>query len=527
MGSVTAADGVVCPACGSLKGAMHIVGLAGDQWGDRQGPTQKNDFGPRAGLAWNATPKIAVRAGVGLVFQPSPMQAAGTTGGPGNEGFNTQTNFNPSFTNQDSMPVATLYSPDPNLSASAKVPFSAYNTPQGHQSACVASSKCIAGIDLGSSISNSFFDSYRSPYSIQWNANVQFQMPFDIKVEVGYLGNKGLFLIDGDPGKPYDQLTTATLQEYGCTVGATSCSLQNQVANPFYGVIGTFPYTNTGTALGNSSTVTQGALLKQWPQYGGVYSYRKADSMSMYNAFTLRADKNMSHGLTFTFSFTDGKEYDNAASPVNYLGAASQTYADQYNPRAEWAIGAQNVQYDIAASFLYQLPFGKGRAFLNAGSDALDKVVGGWQLSGIETWSTGTPIVLGSVDNGTTAETYQSSFNQRPAWTGRTAKLHTQSYSQWFNPDVFSMPANFQIGNAPRALADVHNPNAQNLNFQLAKNLSIMERFKVQVRMELFNALNHPCLGAPNTSLTSGQFGVVSGYANSQRQMQVAAKVSF
>ena len=80
----------------------------------------------------------------------------------------------------------------------------------------------MQGIDLGNGLQNSFFDNDRTPYSIQWNGNVQFAMPFDIKLELGYLANKGLFLIDGDPGKPYDQLPLSTLAQYGCTPGAPS-----------------------------------------------------------------------------------------------------------------------------------------------------------------------------------------------------------------------------------------------------------------------------------------------------------------
>jgi len=530
-GNLTA--GETCPACSNLLGAMTIVGTPGAKYGKRQGPTPKNDYGPRFGLAYSATPKVVIRAGFGIVFQASALQAAGTSGSPGNEGFATQTNFNSSFNNQDGLPIASLYSPDPNLPASARTPFPGYSTPQGHQAACLASAACVQGIDVGNQLQGSYFDSYRTPYSIQWNGNLQFSAPLGIKVELGYLANKGVFLIDGDPGKPYDQLPTTTLAEYGCTPGAPtgSCHLLDQVTNPFAGVIGPgTQYSVASSGLTSNATVERAALLKHWPQYSSVSSFRKPGSASMYNAFTFRADKNMSHGLTFTLSFTDGREEDNAASPVNYLGAASQTYADQYNPRAEWGIGGQNVHYDLVGSFQYELPIGHGKPFLNKGGRGSDMLVNGWQISGIPTWSTGTPIVLSSVDNGTTTETDQSPFSQRVAWDGRTAKLQSPTYKQWFNPNVFSMPVSFAIGNAPRALSDVNNPSYTNLDFQLAKNTQIAEGYKVQVRLEMFNALNHPSLGNPNTGLTSGQFGQISSYytgSGGSRRLQVAAKFNF
>jgi|GEM_PF-216261 len=517
------ASGVTCPACGNLLGTMSIVGMKGAQYGRRQGPVQKNDFGPRLGMAYNPTPRIVVRAGGGLVYQGSAMQAAGTSGAPGIEGFSTQTNFSPSFTNQDNPPIADLGNPFPN----------GFNSPQAKSSTCLASAACIQGIDIGNQLQQSYFDSYRTPYEIEWNANVQYSLPGDIKFELGYLGQRGLFLINGDPGQPYDQLSPSLLSQYGCIPGAASsaCGLLTQVANPFYGIIGTFPYTLTGTSLGSSATVPQGQLLKHWPQYTNVSSFRKPGARSIYNAFTLRADKQFSHGLAFTFSFTDGRDYNNGASSVNYLGAASQTYADQYNPGAEWGIGAQNISYDIAATARYELPFGRGKMFLNSGGSAENVFVNGWQIVAENRWNTGTPIVPSSFDNGTTAESLWANnapFSQRPELVpGQKTKIADQSYRQWFNPIAFAKPASFVIGNAPRTLGTVNNPSYEDLDAALEKNTRFKERYNAQIRLELFNALNHPVLSGPNTSITSGQFGQITGYSNTQRLIQVAAKFVF
>ena len=528
--SALSTAGESCTYCGSLIGAMSIAGSSSSRYGRRQGPMQKTDFGPRFGFAYSATPKVVVRGGVGVVFQPSAMQAAGSSGAAGSDGFGATTNFLPSYDSQTSAPVASLYSPDSALASTAQTPFpSGFATPQGKSSTCLASSTCVSGIDVGSSISSPFFDNYRTPYSIQWNTNVQFVAPGGINVEVGYMANRGLFLIQGDPGKPYDQLSTATLEANGCTIGASTsaCKLSQSVANPFLPALTEGqPMYVPGLSLGGS-TISAAQLVRRYPQYAGVFSYRKPDAASMYNAFTLRADKNMAHGLNFTLAFTDGREYDNGASAVSYLGATSGTYADQYNPRAEWGIGAQNVSYIIAGSFVYQLPIGKGGLWLTNVHSFGDKLLTGWQVSGIETWSTGTPVVLSSVDNGTTQETY-GGYGQRPAWTGNSPKLNNQSYKLWFNPYVYSVPLSYQIGNAPRTIA-VNNPSNQNLDLQIAKNTHFgpSDRFNVQFRMEMFNALNHPVLGSPNTSVTSSQFGVISGYSNSSRRIQMAAKFSF
>jgi hypothetical protein len=528
------ASGASCPYCGNLRGAMTIVGASGAQYGRRQGPVQRKDFGPRLGLAYSATPKMVVRAGMGIVYQPSALQASGTSGGSGDDGFDVQTNFIPSFNNLQSLPVASLYSPDP-LLASAQNPFpSGYVVGQGYTASCLASSQCTQGIDIGNGISTPYFDTYRNPYSIQWNINGEFSIPWGIKAEVGYLGNRGLFLINGDPGLPIDQLTPNTLIANGCTVGATTaqCALYNQVANPFQAAIGPgTPYYIPGLSL-SGPTVSLGQLQHRFPQYAGVSTFRKPDSASAYNGFTFSAQKAAARGLSFTYALTYGKEYDNGASPVTYLGPTSGTYANQYNPKGEWGLGAQNVLWEIASSAVYELPFGHGRQFLSTGNAVESKFVNGWQISGIENWSTGTPILISSYNNGTTQSAY-GGLSQRPDWSGTSARLTSKASKGnnpvlLFNPTVFSKPLSFEIGNAPRTIG-VNNPSLQNLDLQIAKNTRFGhdDRYNVQFRTEMFNAFNHAGLGGPDTNLTDSNFGKTQSFNGTARRIQFALKFLF
>jgi hypothetical protein len=354
-------------------------------------------------------------------------------------------------------------------------------------------------------------------------------MPWGVKLEVGYLGNRGLFLVNGDPGLPVDQLTTSTLIANGCTVGAptSQCKLLNNVPNPFQNAIGPgTPYYLPSLPLGGS-TVTLGQLQHRFPQYAGVSTFRKPDSASEYNGFTLSARKSAAKGLSFTYALTYGKEYDNGASPVGYLGPTSGTYANQYNPKAEWGLGAQNVLWDIAASAVYELPFGHGRQFLNTGNAVESKFVNGWQISGIENWSTGTPIVIGGVNNGTTQAVY-GGLGQRPDWSGKSPKLGNPSAKQWFNTSVFSVPQSFEIGNAPRTIG-VNNPSLQNLDFQIAKNTRFGhdDKYNFQFRTEMFNAFNHAGLGGPDNNVKDGTFGEIQGLNGTARRIQFAGKFVF
>jgi hypothetical protein len=491
-----------CPACGDLKGQMIFVGTSASQYGRRQGPTQWKDFAPRVGFAYSPFDKLAVRGGFGIVFAPSALQAAGTDGGPGIEGFTSQTNFNSTFTSQQTAPsscttCATLDNPAPQ----------GFNLPKGAAGG--------ASTDIGSTIGESYFASYRNPYSEQWNLNIQYALPYNSTIEVGYLGNHGLFLIDGDPGVPYSQLPISDL--------ALGNELTTQVANPFYGLI-----TTPGSAL-SQPTIQYSQLISPYPQYNGVESFRKPQSESKYNAFTAKLDKRFSGGLTLLASFTGSKLEDDSASAVNYLGPASQTYANQFNPGAEWATSSQDVSRLFVVSYTYELPFGRGRAFLNTGNRFLNGLVGGWQQVGLIQWDSGTPVVLSNVGNNTHNG---NPFNQRPLWTGQDAKISDPTLDHWFNTSVFLPLPNFTIGNAPRTIPDVRVPGLTNFDLSFFKNnrFGTDGRFDLQFRVEMFNAFNHPWFGAPDANVNDGsKFGTITSMATdySPRNIQLAVKFLF
>ncbi len=513
LGSVTPATGVSCPNCSSLHGQIILAGASNSQYGRKQAATQFKDFAPRFGFALNPVNKVAVRGGYGLVFQPSALQAAGTSGAAGVEGFNSQTNFSPSFDNQHSAPIADLSNPFP----------SGYQIAPALDPTCRATPSCVANIDIGNGISQSFFSSVRTPYTQQWNLSVQYQLPQNFVVEAAYLGNKGTFLINGDPGQPFDQLPTSDL--------ALGSSLLDQVANPFYGKI-----TTIGSSL-SQPTIQRSQLLRQYPQYNGVSSFRKPGSTSIYHAFTLRVERQFTRGLSYTFAYTAGKAEDNAASSVNYLGPAAQTYADQYRPDKEFGLSAYDVSRILTSSAVYELPFGHGKAFGANLPKAVDLIAGGWQVNGIFSYSTGTPLIIGGYDNGTTSEALFT-FAQRPNVTGLNFKAAHQSNQTYFNTASLAATPAYTIGTAPRVMANVRTPSYYNLDSSLVKNtrFGASERYNFQFRFELFNTLNQQIFSGPGTSINSSynfgiiqtnSYGQVSSYQNSARQVQVAGKFTF
>jgi hypothetical protein len=483
-----------CLYCGNLMGQMQFVGTQGAPYGRSQGPTQWKDFAPRIGFAYNAKEVWVVRSGFGIAYAPSALQAAGTSGAPGIEGFNTNTNMLPSADNQKTI-HAYLSNPFPD----------GFNLPKGAATGPLT--------DVGTGIGDSFFSSYRNPYSLEWNFNVQRQLWGGMTFEAGYLGNRGLFLVDGDPGTTFSQLPASDL--------ALGNQLFAVVNNPFYGII-----TTPGSPLAQP-TITYNRLLRAFPQYDGVQSFRKPTASSMYHGLTLRLDKRFSNGVTFLVSFTGGKTMDNSASAVGYLGPTGGTRVDQYNGRLEWSVSPQDVSKNLVTSFAYDLPFGKGKHFLSNSGRLTNGLVAGWQANGILSFSTGTPIII----SGANVNTQNALFTlgQRVDSTGVNGAATNPTINGWLNPAAFAQPAPFTFGNLSRTLPNVRNPGRDNADLSLFKNnyFGSENRYNLQFRIEAFNSLNHAQFGGPDTNIQDGGFGKITSTAVSPRQVQLAVKFYF
>lgn len=486
----------LCPACSNLKGAMQFVGQGGSKYGRHQTPTDLNDFGPRFGFAYHALKNTVVRGAYGILYSPSVMQAAGTSGSSGTEGFESGTPLNITIDNGRTFLT--------NLSN----PFLAYNLPRGS----VAGPFSGPSTNVGLGVQSSFFIDYRNPVIQQWNLNVQQQVKGDWVLMAGYLGSKGQHLIDGESSMPYTQLPASAL--------ALGSQLTTQVANPFFGII-----QNPTSTLGTSSTVQLRQLLSPYPQYNSISAFRKPQANSIYHSLILSAEKRFSKGLGVLISFTGSKLLDDSSQVVNFLGAAGAKQ-DYFNRQADKSISAQDVSKRFVVSAVYELPFGKGKPFLANANPVVDGILGGWQINGIATFSKGLPLQINNGGNNTNI----GSPGQRPNNNGKSAAKDgpiADRLNAYFDPTVFSAAPSFTFGNLGRFLPDVRGPGIHNLDFSLFKNFKIKERATLQARGEAFNFTNSPTWAAPGTTVTApGAFGVITS-ANGQRQVQIALKLMF
>jgi hypothetical protein len=291
------------------------------------------------------------------------------------------------------------------------------------------------------------------------------------------------------------------------------------VPNPFQ------PYVQTGPL--SQATVTRAQLLRPYPQFLNLYDFRPAMGSSIYHAFQARFEKRYSAGLTLLAAFTGGKLIEDTSQTVAFLGPAP-THQNVYDRRASRSVASQDVSRRFVFSYVYDLPFGRGKRYGSALPPVVDAFVGNWQMNGILTFSTGIPLAI------TNAQNNSQSFSavQRPNVNGKSPSLAgdrstTDRLAQWFDTSVFSQPAPFTFGNLGRVLPNVRADGIRNWDFSVFKNFPVHEAIRLELRGEFFNFTNSVTFAAPGQVFGNAQFGVVSAQANSPRQVQLGLKLYY
>lgn len=152
-------------------------------------------------------------------------------------------------------------------------------------------------------------------------------------------------------------------------------------------------------------------------------------------------------------------------------------------------------------------------------------LLGGWQMKGIRTLQSGSPLSIGATNNiGLYTMAARANNNGR---SGKKSGDIRDRFNAYFDQSVFSQPSPFTFGNLGTRVPDVLSPGVNNLDLSLFKVFALSERFNLQFRAEAFNAFNRVQFGSPNTTVTSGSFGFVTSQANSPRQMQFGLKLVF
>ena len=234
------------------------------------------------------------------------------------------------------------------------------------------------------------------------------------------------------------------------------------------------------------------------PQYSNV-NYNLATGYGNYNSLQVQSKKQYNNGLTYQFTYTYAHKLDTGTG-TGAIGAGQEIYQNAYSPSENYGPAANDIRHMFNGSVVYELPFGKGKAFLNSGT-LLDEVVGGWQVSTAFQSHTGTPITPTVASE----PFVNSGLYSGSAWyTNRTGSGRSSHHSlaQYYNVNDFAVPANNTLGNGHRD--SVFGPGFTDIDLSAGKKFRIPklgERASFEFKVDAFNALNHPNWGQPNGNI--------------------------
>jgi hypothetical protein len=276
-----------------------------------------------------------------------------------------------------------------------------------------------------------------------------------------------------------------------------------------------FDYYNRNDQLFNQPN---GARL--YPGLGNV-TVEESRGNSIYNALQAELTRRFSKGLQFTASYTFSRSIDDGGGAFGTGANGTNTNpADFQHIFLDRGLSDMDVRNRFVLSGVYQLPFGKGRQFANGLNRAADALIGGWQLNGILSISSGLPFNLST----------PGSPGGRPDVVGNLT-MNPGNTLQYFNTKaVAPVPLINGVLTHPGTLGRnvLIGPGIRTLDVSLFKNFAITERIKFEFRAEAFNIANHPQFSNPGTDISAGNFGQITGtLLSSERQIQFGARVFF
>ncbi|MBV8817532.1 MAG: carboxypeptidase regulatory-like domain-containing protein [Acidobacteriaceae bacterium] len=326
---------------------------------------------------------------------------------------------------------------------------------------------------------------FKMPEAWNWNVTVQRQLPWQLVASAAYVGRLGLHLQrESDINHP----TLATV-----------------LANPGVNIDALRPYL-------------------------GYNSIRETDNVarSRYDSGQFTLNKRLTQGFLFGVSYTLSNSYDNGSNQRDIIPYT-------YNANNLWGPSEFDVRHIVVINYLYNLPFFKN-------NNLTGRLLGGWQISGITQWQTGTPCSVGTGNDyaGIGLDGSLCGIGQywvlngaAPTIVGQFAAGGANDPRQYFTTTtsggapLFSAPAKGTINLQPGIRDLIHGPGFNNWNMGLFKTFAIKERLSMQFRAEAFDIWNHPNWNGPNFNPTASTFGKVTSKTNDVRNMQLSLRLQF
>ncbi len=585
-----------------LTGTPGLLEFAGNYGGSGvscgcKTPVQTywKNWGPRVSFAYEMNPKTVFRAGFAQVFSQGGGVGGrgGASGGTGQTGFNmsalgpteatTGVAAAPSFWLNNSSAFSAAGVANTNLYGPGYA-YPAAPTPGVAAQELNTGNYVNSANKVASPGSVSYADPYlsgRAPTFEMWNAGFERGLTSDLTLAVNYVGNESHFIINsgtnGSNARGYwaGQLDPKYLANLGPVTDSTgkipllnAPATQANVAVLESHMAGSPNPAFIQAAAALSSSVTMTQMLLAFPQYSGVSDTWGNVGNFTYESLQVTLNQRMSHGLTFNFNYTfsknigdDGSYRSGYAIPAGALSNGTKSNSTAWKQdRIDRSWTVISIPNKINAFGVYQLPFGKGH--IGSDSRLVRWAAGGWQLSGIYTFSQGTPMTV--TWSGCSATTYPGQGQCMPDLNPNYTSASVRMNGKWgkgpagYNTcnlginalgqtnckaipyiDVNSLQAppsistvsaaQLLIGDAPRTKAwGLRNPYTWNFDSGLRRTFPIHDSLNFVFEADCLNTFNHVTFGGPSASWSSGSaaFGTIGG-ASGNRDFQFAGHINF
>lgn len=454
----------------------------------------RKGFGPRLGIAYQLNPKTVIRASSGIVYANSGNQVPFTTTGA--DGYTALPTFN---------------------SVDGYTPVFYWNTqsfPQNFTKPPVIDPSFLNG----QAISYIPRNGDRLPQIVNWNLTVQRELIRNLSLEVAYQGSRSTHLTLGSPASQINYVSKQNASDLNFL-------LLLPIDSPPVVAAGFKP-----PYAGFTGTLAQ--ALKPYPQYTFV---RDATTLVPYgkasfHSLQVKSTQRYSHGLSGIFYFTWMKSLTNSAGGnVTYSNFIEGVL--QYPGENPTFIDPGTPKFVYGASYSYDLPFGRGKHFLSSASRLADAAIGGWTLSGTLRYQSGAPLQIWGINpfaatlgwSDFIPGVYANYNGGNPYKNKDLSDPYTQTY---LNPDAFSWPNLFALGNMPRYSGMVRAPWIKSEGLSLRKTFAITERVKFALGADANNPFNIVRWGSPATLAGIPTFGTITSTQGS-RQMQINMHLTF
>jgi hypothetical protein len=330
----------------------------------------------------------------------------------------------------------------------------------------------------------------------QYTLSIEHQLAKNTTLELNYIGNKGTHLL--------------------------SRTNINQALAP------------SAACIAAPATPGCSTLSRQPYPYFSTFINSTASAYSNYNSMNVKFEYR-AHSTAITSNFTWAKSLDDksVAAAIGAQSGGFQGFMDNHRPNLDYGPSEFDVDKRFVTSAVYDLPFGRGKKFLNDANTFTNLAAGGWELNGIYTAQTGFPFSVTATDTGGFLGTSSQRANRLAGTSGFSG-----SRTQWVDKTAYAQPAQGFYGTSGRNY--LRQPGINNFDMALMKNIGFMrERARLQLRLETFNTFNHPQF-YPNpalsqyaaggttvdTNVNDAAFGKITG-ASFGRILQLGAKIVF